>query len=59
MPVAIAALIAWLRPATPFYMTYALLPFLAALGALGAVLLPGAMADASTSHNTVKCSGGE
>ncbi|HEX3631651.1 MAG TPA: glycosyltransferase family 39 protein [Casimicrobiaceae bacterium] len=33
--VAAAALIAWLRPATPFYMTYALLPFLAALGALG------------------------
>ncbi len=32
---AIAALIAWLRPATPFYMTYALLPFLAGLGALG------------------------
>jgi hypothetical protein len=32
---AIAALIAWLRPATPFYMTYALLPFVAALGALG------------------------
>ena len=30
-----AALIAWLRPATPFYMTYALLPFVAALGALG------------------------
>jgi hypothetical protein len=29
------ALIAWLRPATPFYMTYALLPFVAALGALG------------------------
>ncbi|MEO8564833.1 MAG: glycosyltransferase family 39 protein [Betaproteobacteria bacterium] len=33
--VAAAALIAWLRPATPFYMTYALLPFVAALGALG------------------------
>jgi hypothetical protein len=32
---AVTALIAWLRPATPFYMTYALLPFLAALGALG------------------------
>jgi hypothetical protein len=32
---AAAALIAWLRPATPFYMTYALLPFVAALGALG------------------------
>jgi hypothetical protein len=30
-----AALIAWLRSATPFYMTYALLPFVAALGALG------------------------
>jgi hypothetical protein len=33
--VAATALIAWLRPATPFYMTYALLPFVAALGALG------------------------
>jgi hypothetical protein len=33
--VVVTALIAWLRPATPFYMTYALLPFLAALGALG------------------------
>ena len=33
--VAAAALIAWLRPATPFYMTYALLPLVAALGALG------------------------
>ena len=32
---AYAALIAWLRPTTPFYMTYALLPFVAALGALG------------------------
>ncbi|MEP6998508.1 MAG: glycosyltransferase family 39 protein [Betaproteobacteria bacterium] len=32
---AVVALIAWLRPATPFYMTYALLPFLAGLGALG------------------------
>ena len=32
---AIAALIAWLRPATPFYMTYALLPFTSALLALG------------------------
>ena len=30
-----AALIAWLRPATPFYMTYALLPLVAAIGALG------------------------
>ena len=33
--VAAAALIAWLRPATPFYMTYALLPLVAALAALG------------------------
>ncbi|HEY2864036.1 MAG TPA: glycosyltransferase family 39 protein [Casimicrobiaceae bacterium] len=30
-----AALIAWLRAATPFYMTYALLPFVAGTGALG------------------------
>jgi hypothetical protein len=35
MTLAVAALTAWLRPATPFYMTYALLPFLAGLGALG------------------------
>ena len=32
---AVAALTAWLRPATPFYMTYALLPFLGGVGALG------------------------
>ena len=32
---AVTAVIAWLRPATPFYMTYALLPFLAGLMALG------------------------
>ncbi len=32
---AVTAPIAWLRPATPFYMTYALLPFVAGLGALG------------------------
>ena len=35
LALAYAALIAWLRPATPFYMTYALLPFVAGLGALG------------------------
>lgn len=32
---AFTALIAWLRPATPFYMTYALLPWVAGLLALG------------------------
>ncbi len=32
---AAVAVVAWLRPATPFYMTYALLPFIAGLGALG------------------------
>jgi hypothetical protein len=32
---AFTALVAWLRPATPFYMTYALLPFVAGLGAMG------------------------
>jgi len=32
---AAAAVIAWLRPATPFYMTYALLPFITGVGALG------------------------
>lgn len=32
---AATAIIAWLRPATPFYMTYALLPFVAGVGALG------------------------
>lgn len=32
---AFTALVAWLRPATPFYMTYALLPFLSGLAALG------------------------
>lgn len=32
---AFTALIAWLRPATPFYMTYALLPFVGGLLALG------------------------
>ena len=31
----IALAIAWIRPVTPFYMTYALLPALAAVGALG------------------------
>ena len=35
LTLAVAALTAWLRPATPFYMTYAVLPFLAGLGALG------------------------
>jgi hypothetical protein len=31
----VALAIAWIRPVTPFYMTYALLPALAAVGALG------------------------
>ncbi len=31
----LALAIAWIRPVTPFYMTYALLPALAAAGALG------------------------